>query len=72
MVDEFEARQKDPRNRAFWLIINQLNEQGRHHENCVFDCGKLGFVRIWFEGGYWEHKWLEVSTEFKKQIENRR
>jgi hypothetical protein len=52
------------RTQKFLKIITHLNEHHRQGENNIFDCGKLGFVRIWWHS-QWQHEWLMPSTEYK-------
>ncbi len=56
------------RDKKFIEIIKALNKQRRQGVNQIFDCGKLGFIHIWWHGS-WRHCWLEPSLEFKELAE---
>lgn len=53
-----------PRQEKFLEIITALNKQHRQGESQIFDCGKLGFIHIWWHHS-WEHHWFEPSLEFR-------
>lgn len=75
--EELEQRRlESERHNKVFEIIGSLNQQNRQGESQIFDCGVLGFVRMWWHNG-WEWSWFEPNTEFKestaiKQVGERR
>ena len=57
------------RDEAFLYIITQLNDRRGIGAPGIFDCGKLGFLYIWWGHHVWERRWFEPSNEFLKAIE---
>ena len=58
--------QEEKQDKKFFQIIDTLNKQHKQGATLVFDCGELGFIRIWWGRYGWLHEWFEPSQEFKE------
>lgn len=58
---ENETDRNGQKNRAFFEIIHALNDLDRYRGG-LFDCGELGFCRVWWHRRSWQCEWYEAET----------
>lgn len=60
----YDLTKQQDRTAKYLEIITELNKQNRQGEDNIFNCGELGFIRIWWRG-QWVREWVEISNEFR-------